>query len=178
MIHLFHTHADRTDTAVLLPRAAAEYCAAIGRPCPDLTVSRQPGGKPFFAAAPWLHVSVSHSGAYWICACTDAPIGIDLQRIQPTRTAALARRFFHPDEIAWLDAHPDGFFSLWTAKESCVKLTGRGIDGEFSRFSVIRGGSWQSPCPDTVLRHLPFAAGYVLCLCSADRPLLQKELAR
>lgn len=165
MTILCHTRGGRGDTASLLPRAARRFCDAIGRTCPDLTLARTPGGKPYFPDAPWLHTSVSHSGACWICACSTAPVGIDIQRIQPAREAALARRFFHPDEIAWLDGHPGGFFRLWTAKEACVKLTGRGIDGEFSRFSVIAGGRFASPIEGAVLRHLPWDAGYVLCLC-------------
>lgn len=92
-------------------------------------------------------------------------MGVDLQRIQLTREAGIARRFFHPDEIAWLEANPDGFFQLWPAKEACVKLTGRGIDGDFAKFSVVRSGALTSPLTGTALHHLPFAAGYVLCLC-------------
>lgn len=165
MTVIYHTRGGRGDTAALLPRAARRFCAALGRAVPDLTIAREPGGKPYFPATPWLHCSVSHSGEIWLCACSTAPVGVDIQRIQPTREAALARRFFHPDEIAWLDANPDGFFRLWTAKEACVKLTGRGIDGDFSRFSVITDGGLASPIADTALRYLSCTEGYVLCLC-------------
>lgn len=165
MTVIYTTRGSRGDTASLLPRTAAQFCTAIGRPLPDLTVARQPGGKPYFPADPQLYCSVSHSGEYWLCACSTAPVGLDIQRIQPTREGPLAHRFFHPDEIAWLDTHPDGFFLIWTAKEACVKLTGRGIDGDFARFSVIADGAFASPIAGSILRHLPFAAGYVLCLC-------------
>ena len=42
------------------------------------------------------------------------------------------RRFFHPDEIAWLDALDDAecehwFFRLWCAKEALLKAHGHGI---------------------------------------------------
>ena len=42
------------------------------------------------------------------------------------------RRFFHPDEIAWLDALDDvacehWFFRLWCAKEAVLKAHGHGI---------------------------------------------------
>lgn len=163
--HIYYAPASHTDTAALLPRAAARCCAAIGCAVPDLTFARAPGGKPYFPAAPWLHFSISHSGDWWLCAFSGAPVGVDLQRIQPTREAGIARRFFHPDETAWLAVNPDGFFRLWTAKEACVKLTGRGIDGEFAKFSVVHNGELTSPLAGTVLRHLPFAEGYLLCLC-------------
>lgn len=165
MTVIYHTRGSRADTAHLLPRAARRFCAALGRAVPDLTIAREPGGKPYFPAAPWLHCSVSHSGEIWLCACSTALVGVDIQRVQPTREAALARRFFHPDEITWLDANPGGFFPLWTAKEACVKLTGQGIDGDFARFSVIANGAFVSPIAGAALHHLPCADGYVLCLC-------------
>lgn len=171
MTILYFTRGGRGDTAHLLPCAARQFCGAVHQPCPDLTIARESGGKPYFPAAPWLYCSVSHSGDIWICACSTAPVGVDIQRIQPTREGPLARRFFHPDEIAWLDAHQDGFFSVWTAKEACVKLTGQGIDSDFSRFSVITEGSFCSPFAGTVLRHLPFKEGYVLCLCGAEEEI-------
>ena len=168
MTCIYSTHGDRTDTAVLLPRAAARYCADRGVAVPDLDIARAPGGKPYFPAAPWLHASVSHSGGIWLCGLSHATIGVDIQRIQRTREQALARSFFHPDEIRWLAAHPNSFFALWTAKEACVKLTGEGIDGKFACFSVVGDEGFRSPIDDAVLRHLPFAEGYVLCLCGAD----------
>ncbi len=176
MTVIYFARGSRGDTADLLPRAAARFCATLGCAVPDLTIAREPGGKPYFPAAPRLYCSVSHSGEYWLCACSTAPVGVDVQRIQPTREAALARRFFHPAEIAWLDATPDGFFPLWTAKEACVKLTGRGIDGEFSHFSVITNGAFASPIAGAVLRHLPFAEDYVLCLCGEAGEVEMREL--
>ena len=176
MTHIYYTTGSRTDTAVQLPRAAARYCAALGAALPDLTIARAPGGKPYFPAAPWLHFSVSHSGDVWLCALSDAPVGVDVQYRQPTREAALARRFFHPREVAWLGENPDSFFRLWTAKEACVKLTGQGIDGAFGRFSVIANGTFAAPIHGAVLRHLPFAEGYVLCLCGADGAAVLHEL--
>ena len=173
MTILYHTHGTRADTAELLPRAAAQFSAELGRQTPNLTIAREPGGKPYFPAAPWLYCSVSHSGDVWLCACSDTPVGVDIQRIQPTRTTALARRFFHPDEIARLDTHPDDFFLIWTAKEACVKRTGRGIDSNFPHFSVIADGRLVSPIAGDTLHSIPFAAGYVLTLCGeAEQPIL------
>ena len=71
-------------------------------------------GKPAFADLPGLHFSISHC-----------------------RQEAITRRFFHPREQAWLTQYPEAFFSLWTAKESVVKWSGKGIGEDFSRFSVI-----------------------------------------
>lgn len=175
-IYSTYTPTPRNDTGALLLRAAVRRCAMIGCPIPDLTVARHAGGKPYFPAAPWLHFSISHSGAWWVCAFSDAPVGVDLQRVQPALETSIARRFFHPDEGAWLAGNPTGFFQLWTAKEACVKLTGQGIDGNFSKFSVVRDGGIVSPIEGTVLRYLPFAEGYVLCLCSAPGEAAMEQL--
>ena len=149
----------------LLQKAASAYCAEIGRPLPNLATARAEGGKPFFLHAPDLHFSISHSGGIWTCAFGDTPLGLDLQQIKPIRETGIARRFFHPNEIAYLEEHPDAFFPLWTAKESYVKLTGRGVAAEFPRVSVIRGGGFAPPPPARALVHIPFDKGYALCLC-------------
>lgn len=145
-----------------LRSAAARW---TGRDTARWTCARTAGGKPFFAAAPELCFSVSHSGAYWGCAFGRAPVGFDLQRREPCRMEALARRFFHPAETAWLAAREwqeADFFSLWTAKESFLKYTGEGMVNGLDWFSVL------APLPGGAqLRPLAGPDGYSLCLCAA-----------
>ncbi|MBE6575041.1 MAG: 4'-phosphopantetheinyl transferase superfamily protein [Ruminococcaceae bacterium] len=160
----------------LLQKAAEAHCAGIGRSLPDLTLDRAEGGKPCFLHAPELHFSVSHSGGIWVCAFSAAPVGIDLQQIKPIREGGIARRFFHPEEIAYLDAHPDAFFALWTAKESYVKLTGQGVAAGFSRVSVISCGEFTPPPPACAMVHIPFDEGYALCLCGDTAEFILHEL--
>ena len=160
----------------LLQKATAAYCTVIGRSPPDLTLNRAEGGKPFFLHAPDLQFSISHSGGIWVCAFSSSPVGIDLQQIKPIRQDGIARRFFHPDEIAYLDVHPDAFFALWTAKESYVKLTGRGVAAEFPRVSVISRGEFSPPPPAHAMVHIPFDEGYVLCLCGDTEEICLHEL--
>lgn len=160
----------------LLRDAAAAYCTEHSLPLPALDFARSEGGKPFFLYAPHLHFSISHSGGFWICAFSDSPIGIDLQQIKAIRATGIARRFFHPEEIAYLDAHPDAFFALWTAKESYVKLTGRGVAAEFPHISVICHGEFTPPSPARTLLHIPFHEGYALCLCGDTEEICLHEL--
>ena len=108
----------------LLRRAAALAAPQLT----DCTLARQAQGKPWFPAAPELHFSISHSGGRWVCAFTDAPVGLDLQAHRPCRALALARRFFAPEEAEWLRSRGEAaFFDLWCAKESWLKYTGRGL---------------------------------------------------
>lgn len=131
-------------------------------------IARGPWGKPCFPDSDALHFSISHSGDWWLCAFSDRPVGIDLQRCGsyvPPET--LSRRFFHPREDAFLAQ--DGykrFYDLWTAKESLVKFTGRGFHDEPESFSVVAEDGTFPWAEGAQLRHLSFREGYSLCVCA------------
>ena len=113
------------------------------------SISRTERGKPYFANCPELFFSVSHSEAYWVCAFAELPIGVDIQfhsRLKHEseekflqRLKSIGRRFFHPSEATYLEEAQtkDRFFFLWTARESYVKWTGKGIDDDFSQLCVL-----------------------------------------
>lgn len=151
----------------ILAEAAAGYAAYCGRKLPDnLQVVRE--GKPVFANWPGVEFSVSHSGEWWVCAFADRPVGLDVQEHRPCPYQRLAERWFHPDEQLWLSRQTDteeAFYTLWTARESFVKMTGQGIDSGFSCFSVIADGLLRKEIGGGELRQLPFADGYSLCVC-------------
>ena len=151
----------------LLARALSRHTGlpteAFGEPA--LT----PRGKPRYSAFPDLHFSISHSGELWLCAVGDRPLGLDVQRILTARRAeSIARRFFHPEERAFLAAagDPDAFFTVWTAKESYVKYTGQGIDGNFAAFAAADADGLLSAVGDACLTPLAPAPGYAACLCT------------
>lgn len=108
-----------------------------------LRIERHPKGKPYFPYLPDMHFSVSHSGGIFLCALSDEPVGIDIQEYknrpdEAERCRKIAARFFHPDEVDALDADTVlAFYNIWTAKEAYVKLTGDGIDGDFSGFCIF-----------------------------------------
>ena len=101
-----------------------------------LGMQRTEKGKPFIVFAgsgqpvPRLHVSVSHSGAYWACAVSDRPCGLDLQEVRPAAAERLAERFFSDRESAYIkEAGLMGFYELWTRREALAKYTGLGFFG-------------------------------------------------
>ena len=113
-----------------------------------LQVEKTLRGKPFFPKIPKLHLSISHSGAYWVCALATEEIGVDIQehvmhrnetrQEAVVRFAKMARRFFHPVEAGFVEAESFyRFFGVWAARESYVKYTGQGIDASFSEHCVI-----------------------------------------
>ena len=90
---------------------------------------------------PWLIGELAHYGTGWshsgghllVALGEHVRLGVDLEQQRPRRQMReVIRRFFHPDEIAWLDALDDvacehWFFRLWCAKEAVLKAHGHGI---------------------------------------------------
>ena len=74
----------------LLRQAAQLYAPGLAEPA----LASGAHGKPYFPDAPQLQFSISHSGAYWLCAFSAAPVGLDVQQHRDCQKQALARRFF------------------------------------------------------------------------------------
>ncbi len=99
-----------------------------------------PHGKPYIKELPNVHFSISHSGNIWACAMGETPVGLDIQTEGKVDAEKIARRFFHPSEIAWLQEHGwEQFARIWAKKESYVKLTGDGLSKGLDYFSVVDG---------------------------------------
>ena len=130
-------------------------------------------GKPYFAGNGNVHFSVSHSGDFVAVALAPMPVGIDLQQHKShgdaiARHRKLASRYFHPKEQTYLeDDLWEGFFRIWTAKESFVKRTGRGIDHNHAEICILPDGdAWQDENGFFRQTALP---GYTLTL-STEQP--------
>ncbi|WP_147506882.1 4'-phosphopantetheinyl transferase family protein, partial [Acinetobacter baumannii] len=60
-------------------------------------------------------------------------LGVDLELLRPrARLLEIVQRFFHPEEVAWLESLDQAdrehwFFRVWCAKESMLKAHGQGI---------------------------------------------------
>jgi len=103
----------------------------LGCPPAALPLARSDRGKPYLPDQPW-HFNLAHSGDLLLYAIARHPVGIDVERVRPLKTLALARRWFRPSEAAALAAlppvqQPAAFFATWTCKEACVKATGAGL---------------------------------------------------
>lgn len=88
-----------------------------------------PDGKPFIAARPDIHFSLSHSGNVALCVVSDQPVGADVE-VPRKITPSLIAYTMNADEQAQINASANPemqFLHFWTRKEALLKLTAEGI---------------------------------------------------
>ena len=109
--------------------------AALGCGEHDLPLVRDALGRPQLAA-PFERYDTnwSHSGDALLLALGESmELGVDIEQLRPRpRTRELAQRFFHADEVAWLDTQTQdtqvlSFVRLWCTKEAVLKAHGKGV---------------------------------------------------
>ena len=134
----------------LTARALESYLGHKPSPEELACETRTPEGKPYFQDYPDFHYNISHSGRYVVCGVIcggkdPQPIGIDIQEIptNPEKVLKIADHFFSDEEKESLRALVRGgdsssalllFCRYWTARESYMKLTGRGLAEPFNSF--------------------------------------------
>lgn len=139
--------------------------ARAGLP-PDLEPSRLPNGKPHL---PGLHFNLSHSGAWAVCAISDGPVGVDLERERPLRRPVEQKlTAAEQAQLSMLDPsqRQSAFFDLWVLKEAVLKQTGDGLSA-LSRVEIARSPvSVSLPGLHAALLAFP-EEGYHLALCGS-----------
>lgn len=168
--------------------------AYLDQPEASLRIEREPRGRPFLAGNHGFDFNLSDSGGYCLLLVTrDIRSGVDVERLdRQLAHRELARRYYHPEEAAALDAMDDedarvAFLHLWTAKEAACKATGSGL--------ADRLGSWQfDPAADMPLLHglpedaepasqwrflrMPSPQDGFTATCAANGPLRRLRLFR
>ncbi|MZG32769.1 4'-phosphopantetheinyl transferase superfamily protein [Dickeya dianthicola] len=110
-----------------------------------LRFERTPHGKPFLPQHPAVQFNLSHTqSAFAFAFARHSPVGVDVESCQGhvDRKRSVARRFFHPDEICWLDSLDDArflpaFTCLWSRKEAYIKALGLGLHKSLASFSCL-----------------------------------------
>lgn len=141
----------------------------------SLAVGRNEFGMPL-TGIDSLHISISHSGKYSACAISECPCGIDIESVLKTDdTSALriAKRFFHKNEYARLEncGHDPAceFCAVWTARESYMKLTGRGFSEPRHSFETAADGKSLITSDGHSFPLIHYDLGdYILSACSYD----------
>ena len=134
-------------------------------------------GKPRLAGDGHVHFNLSHSEQRAVLAISvAAEVGIDLERERPIEHVDLAKRYFHPNEVAAITASHDeteqrrAFFLIWTLKEAIVKALGTGLSTPLDSFEVAIGTSTPGlafapeGAPQTWWLHAAMADGYCWAL--------------
>lgn len=116
----------------------------LGMPAPSIAFEERRGRAPALAvpaparcpAGASLSFSISHSGPWVACAAsTAAPIGLDIERIDPARDVlALAAQAFRQETVARLaalegDLRLQAFYRRWCLHEADIKLGSEGGAG-------------------------------------------------
>lgn len=105
--------------------AIAELC---GKKAEDLVFEVKKSGKPFCKNAD-IEFSISHSGDFAVCAVSDRPIGIDIQKIVPYNEK-IAKRVCSDEELKTIKNSCDKakeFIKIWTKKEAALKRDEKSI---------------------------------------------------
>ena len=140
-------------------------------------IEKKAHGKPHIKGYPRFQYSLSHSGNWALCAVDTKPVGADIQEIKPWKIQ-IAERFYSKEEYDRLLAlqEKDGdkqtkmFYSMWTAKESAAKHSGRGIGADIHRYVTNDSYSSIYNKEEKILSlHIKLYGeleGYIACLCS------------
>ncbi|MCP5045765.1 MAG: 4'-phosphopantetheinyl transferase superfamily protein [bacterium] len=95
-------------------------------------------GKPALRNRQDFHFNISHSGDWVVAAIDENPVGIDIEEIQHI-DLSISRDYFSPDEHKDLMTSHDRqayFFTLWSLKESYIKILGKGLSHPLNAFSI------------------------------------------
>jgi len=194
-IYIFPIEDVKNSEECLMRIAMSYYRAIHSEPVEDkeirqlFQIERTERGKPYFPMCPQIQFSISHSGSYWVCAMSGMRLGIDIQRHEclkdetqeeaSRRFQRMANRFYHSIEAKYVEKKQvTHFFHVWTARESYVKYTGKGIDASFSDYCVIPKDETSWP---QLSMEVPavwqaegvwfwerrFAEDYTLCVCTS-----------
>jgi len=125
----------------------------------DAVVEKTQEGKPYISNHTELYISISHTEGYVMCAVHSFPVGIDLQQRREIKPS-LIKKVCNEDELNSLD-----FFSLWSLKESYIKLRGK-LTGGYKDivFSAVGNPICMSD-PSASAKIYDFLPGYSCCGC-------------
>lgn len=101
-------------------------------------------GKPLVSGA---YFNLSHSGDIVLCAVSDVPVGVDVERLRAVKPH-LCQQFGTDD--------PETFFRQWTETEARIKCCGAAA-GHWKRF--------KKPIEGYSVAELAVPEGYVAAVC-------------
>lgn len=118
-----------------------------------------------------LYFNVSHAGDYVVGVVSDCEVGCDIEKAVDA-PLEIAERYFFSEEYEYIKSAADkdrAFFTLWTLKESYMKMTGRGMSLALDSFEIIPAAGGfvlgKSPEKPGIFRTMEFK-DYIFSVCS------------
>lgn len=140
-------------------------------------------GKPYLTDANGIFFNLSHSGNYAVAVISTEETGIDIEEIRPLKEPLnVARVFMSDQEVLFFSNLPEEdrqswFYRLWTAKESFIKNTGKGISEGLQSVTIDFSGKRtlvykdKELLPGFYFHEIHVDPRYATCVCgSAEMP--------
>ncbi len=131
------------------------------------------------------HFNLAHSGELALLAISKEPIGVDIERHRPLRSASgMAQRWYSAREQLRITKHAEAdqlaeFFHIWSLKESILKFVGSGVGESLPMLetpSDLTGGITAAP-PNNQLglkncwaQPIEVAEGYSAAITTMQKP--------
>jgi len=104
----------------------------------DICFSFNRFGKPLFTSFEEFNFNLSHSGSWVVCGVDKNKIGVDVEEVKSI-DFNISDLFFSEREKEYLAARMDydTFYSIWSLKESYIKMLGEGLSHPLNNFSIV-----------------------------------------
>jgi len=143
----------------------------------EIMIDYSKNGKPIYNSPSGLHINISHSGDWSVCAVSALPVGIDIEMMQPI-DLSVAKDCFTENEFENLcrfadeNQQLDYFYTIWTIKESYLKAIGSGLSKAPDSFGVELNDKQIRVIGDVEkgysFNQYNLDNGYKLCACSLE----------
>lgn len=131
----------------------------------DFDVKAGKNGKP---ELDFCHFNISHSGKYAVCAVSDVPVGIDIEKMTDFKRRERYMLFSKEESDYVNEAEStERFYTLWTMKEAYIKAVG-GTLGDAGRVTLVRDGRLCAEFKGYLFK-TEYRGGYALTVCKKAR---------
>lgn len=131
----------------------------------DFDVKAGKNGKP---ELDFCFFNISHSGKYAVCAVSDVPVGIDIEKMTDFKRRE-RYMLFSKEESDYVNETEEAerFYTLWTMKEAYIKAVG-GTLGDAGRVTLVRDGRLCAEFKGYLFK-TEYRGGYALTVCEKAR---------
>ena len=133
----------------------------------EVCFAQKTGGKPYLLLQSGLFFSLAHAQEMAVCVIADQEVGVDVERKdrltgkKEEQKLKIAKKMLTPEEWKlWKkeEYRTETLISIWTKKESYVKMTGRGLTEKLMTRDTLSNAFYQQMLLDDM---------YILSVCTA-----------